>query len=86
MTDAPPRHLATRVDTWYSAWCPYCKSQNWANNGDETDLTGWDVDALRCWSCKKEFVLHDLDVVKVAGEDGLRVEDGLKNPADKEDE
>lgn len=39
--------------------CPNCRNVNWFNNGDESDLTVPDVEAIRCWSCRHEFFTED---------------------------
>ena len=43
----------------YDIDCPKCSNKNWFNNGDESDLTACDVEAIRCWSCSHEFFTSD---------------------------
>ena len=38
-------------------WCPKCGKANFNNNGDPQDLTGVDIEAIRCWSCKNCYPL-----------------------------
>lgn len=39
--------------------CPDCKASNWAYNGDPEDFTKGDIDAVRCWQCKKVFFVDE---------------------------
>lgn len=41
------------MDTFIRQSCPKCKSLNWVNNGDTSDLTEMDVTGIRCWNCGK---------------------------------
>lgn len=38
-------------NTWYEMHCPKCRANNWFNNGDTSDLTVGDINAVKCWSC-----------------------------------
>ena len=39
------------MESWYTEYCPKCNSKNWINNGDESDITGIDIDTIKCWKC-----------------------------------
>ena len=47
----------------YDINCPACGIRCWVNNGDITDQTITDVEAVRCWNCHHEFMvtLDDMD-------------------------
>ncbi len=47
----------------YKIVCPKCNQQNWYNNGDETDLTKTDVDAVKCINCEKMFPVEGFGFV-----------------------
>jgi hypothetical protein len=38
-------------EAWYKEYCPNCEAINWICNGDESDLTGMDVDGYKCRKC-----------------------------------
>jgi len=38
-------------EAWYKSYCPKCESINWICNGDESDLSGVDIEAYKCWKC-----------------------------------
>lgn len=42
----------------YKNFCPKCKKINMVNNGDETDLTKMDVEAVQCYNCNHKWVLE----------------------------
>ena len=46
-----------RVESWIRCWCPKCNADNWINNGDPSDQTVSDVEAIRCHSCGHEAML-----------------------------
>ena len=71
----------------YDLDCPECGHKNWFNNGDESDLTGCDVEAIRCWSCKHEFFTSDdsilIQVTFGGAQPGdVMIEDGVQSPAE----
>ena len=39
-------------EAWYKEWCPKCKTVNWICNGDESDLSGIDLDGYKCRKCE----------------------------------
>lgn len=41
--------------TWYELLCPNCSEHNFINAGDESDLTGFDSEACKCYNCKVCF-------------------------------
>ena len=48
-------------DSWYRFLCPYCEEINWYCNGDENDLSGVDVNNVKCWNCKNTFTTVEND-------------------------
>jgi|TARA_Y100000310_G_scaffold277483_1_gene295254 hypothetical protein len=65
--------------------CPKCGKINWVNNGDTSDLTVSDVEAIRCWSCRNEWFIG-YDMPGMYGEDvkpcDVMIEDGKKSPGE----
>jgi len=49
-------------ESWYKEYCPYCETHNWICNGDENDLSGVDVEGIKCRECGKIFMLGEFDV------------------------
>ena len=41
----------------YDIDCTSCGIRCWINNGDITDQTVSDVEAVRCWNCHHEFII-----------------------------
>jgi hypothetical protein len=39
------------AESWYRIICPKCEFSNWVNNGDESDLSGVDIEGYKCWQC-----------------------------------
>lgn len=68
------------VESWYRVWCPYCDTVNWFCNGNENDITGLDIDAVRCRICKKVFRLGPIDKIEeeIRGDGDIWVENGCK--------
>lgn len=38
-------------EAWYKEWCPKCETINWICNGDESDITGRDIEGYKCRKC-----------------------------------
>ena len=51
--------VAVSFTTYYCADCPYCEAENFVYNGDESDITRWDVEAVECHKCSKKFWLGE---------------------------
>ncbi len=74
------------ADSWYKEWCPHCNAHNWICNGDETDLSGMDVEGIKCRECGKIFMLGDTDVDEFLEDfqyeklEDINWEDGLETP------
>ncbi len=78
------------TESWYVIECPYCAKSNAVCNGNEEDLSGVDVEGVRCYSCKEVFILGERDgvMVELHGgdypdgnwhiEDGVNLDKGLK--------
>ena len=45
-------------DHIYSVECPDCERTCWVNNGDVTDLTACDVEAVECPFCEWKWLLE----------------------------
>lgn len=39
------------MTTWHEIDCPRCGARDFVNNGDESDQTVSDVEAVLCWGC-----------------------------------
>jgi len=63
------------IESWIKCRCSKCKRINWVNQGDTTDLTGVDVEIVKCWSCGEESTCDDETEYDI----GL-VTKGLKKP------
>ena len=51
----------TYIETIYKTWCPYCDKTNLTNNGNESDVSGYDEESVVCEHCNKEYKLFDND-------------------------
>ncbi len=63
--------------------CSHCGQRVWFNNGDESDLTAPDVEALACPYCMKMFWVSEQDIDIRYGEDAVPedyAEKGHKTP------
>ena len=50
------------TESWYKERCPKCNTINWICNGDESDLTGIDIDGYKCRKCGHiEYLGHKED-------------------------
>lgn len=74
------KHI-TYAESWYRTWCPYCEKDNWHCNGNESDLSGLDVEAVKCRICNEVYQLGEPDSIldEIRGNDyDLITEDGRK--------
>lgn len=55
-------------EAWYKENCPECEAVNWICNGDESDLTGVDVEAYKCRTCGNIEMLGGDDQLKMMQE------------------
>lgn len=72
------------IETWHKVRCPYCEKVNWICDGDTSDLTQPDIEAVRCWACKKRFVPFEQDVDSLDDDwtiNSAYAVDGLKQPS-----
>jgi len=37
------------MNSWLELSCPECFAINWLDNGDPTDMTGFDQEGFTCW-------------------------------------
>ena len=42
-------------EVWNKMPCPICEAINWICLGDTTDLSGADIEAVKCHSCGSVF-------------------------------
>ena len=57
-------------EAWYKEWCPKCDTVNWICNGDESDLSGVDIDGYKCRKCGHIEYLNDDEIYKFDAEFG----------------
>lgn len=62
--------------TYCSTLCPHCKIKNWLYLGDMSDCTAPDVQALRCFKCKKLSWI-DADTRSMAADERTTLEDSM---------
>lgn len=74
------------AESWYKEHCPKCETHNWICNGNEQDLSGIDVEGIKCRKCNKIFMLGDFDVEEFLKDfqydklEDINWELGLENP------
>lgn len=59
--------ICEEFETWYKTWCPYCNAANFHCNGNESDLSGVDVDGIKCRECSKIYSLCEDEPRNVEG-------------------
>lgn len=70
--------------------CPKCHTTNWFDNGDTSDLTQVDIEALKCWKCGHRFWLDGAEEIRTTllqsldfdGPHDIYIVDGTKSPND----
>ncbi len=74
-------------ETWYKEFCPKCDTYNWICDGDPTDLSGMDVEGLKCRKCSHIWYLggeeNYKDWAEISGWESVEDcnwEEGLENP------
>lgn len=50
------------IETWYKIWCPRCEIPNWICNGDTSDMTVPDIEAIECFNCGKKFWIDETQI------------------------
>jgi RNase P subunit RPR2 len=75
------------AESWYKEWCPKCNTINWWCNGDESNLSGIDVQAFKCRKCGHIHFFGDQEMYEWEAECGAweSIEDcywelGLEHP------
>lgn len=63
------------IEQWLSDNCPKCGEKNFVNNGDPDDMTICDIDGIKCWNCRHEWLMEpiidpDLRIENAHIEDG----------------
>jgi hypothetical protein len=64
------------IEAWYKIWCPKCEGINWICNGNESDITGMDVEACKCRKCSHIFWLGEPDEIEMEISGYKKPEDG----------
>ena len=54
-------------EAWYKEYCPKCETVNWICNGDESDLSGVDLDGYKCRKCGHIELFGDIEDIKMLG-------------------
>ena len=74
-------------EAWYKEWCPGCDAINWICNGNENDLSGVDIEAIKCRKCGLIWYLgdpdnleFDLEMIGSKNIEDLNWEIGLEKP------
>jgi hypothetical protein len=62
--------------------CPKCETCNWVNQGDASDMTAPDIEAVRCWQCGQSWWVDDeyRDTHNEGDDPADYADDGLKTP------
>ena len=71
------------IEVWFKTWCPECKVVNWVCDGDPSDLTGVDIDAIKCWKCSQSWWLDEHNEFDLWPEDSTPedcAEEGKEHP------
>ena len=60
------------IETWYKVQCIQCGVDNWVCDGDVSDLSGEDIDAIECHCCNTCFWFGDEWIAKeLHGQDAI---------------
>ena len=65
---------------WLTMTCPKCGTLNWWSNGDVSDLTVPDIEAVECYRCDAVWDTTDEQKI-VSHPDRFNVERGRDNPS-----
>jgi len=64
---------------WIEDNCPKCAASNFVYNGDPADMTGIEVEGIRCWKCAHDWRLDGFeegdDEAEVFFELGIRMQE-----------
>ena len=63
------------ASVWYEFGCPDCDKTNWVCDGDPSDMSGVDIEAIKCWNCGAVF-----DCYEMIKPDDTVAEDGQEYP------
>ena len=74
------------AESWYKEWCLKCEAVNWFCNGDESDLSGRDIESVKCRSCGyiwsvEEMVGDEDDTPQAEREENWNYESGRETPS-----
>ena len=65
------------TESWYKEDCKGCGALNWVCNGDESDMSGVDVDGFKCRKCGVITSFDEYD----DREYGCNIADGVEFPS-----
>ena len=65
---------------WTKEFCPNCGKKNWVDLGDPMDCTLPDIEAYRCFACKKVNIFEDMNLDDLDDPDDPYFTDGKENP------
>ena len=72
------------MSSWYKEFCPNCNTINWVCNGNESDLSGIDIDGYKCRQCGKIHYFgdfkEDADIFGFESLEDTNWELGLETP------
>lgn len=73
-----------KCEVWWKVWCSECNIPNWVCDGDLSDLTKPDIEAIECWNCGHSWwTTDDTDWLDMYPEDatpGDYAEKGREQP------
>lgn len=49
------------MENWIADNCPMCGEKNYVCQGDIEDVTGIDIDGIKCYKCSFEWLLEPVD-------------------------
>jgi len=67
------------AEAWYKEYCPHCDTCNWICNGDESDLSGVDIEGIKCRYCDMIFPLGEMPC-NITDFSDINWEVGLETP------
>lgn len=46
-------------ERWLKAYCSLCSTANWLLESESDDLSTSEIDAFKCWKCRRAVSLFD---------------------------
>lgn len=50
------------IEIWWKTWCPSCEVPNWVCDGNPSDNTRPDIEAIKCWKCGHSWWTTDDEI------------------------